>query len=148
MTHASELPLGWAWARVAEIAQVQLGRQRSPKNRSDQYPTKYLRAANITWQGLKLDDVLEMDFKPSERETYRLRPGDVLLAEASGSADQVGKPAVWQDQIDGCCFQNTIIRCRPIGVQPEYLHRLFLHYALNGEFARRARGVGIHHLGA
>ena len=85
--------------QVGEIGDVQLGRQRSPKNRSDKYPTKYVRAANITWQGLSLDDVMDMDFKPSERATYTLRRGDILLSEASGSADEVGKPAIWNGKI-------------------------------------------------
>ncbi len=35
-----ELPEGWGWVRVGEIAEVQLGRQRSPDNRSNKFPTK------------------------------------------------------------------------------------------------------------
>lgn len=80
------LPNGWAWATVAELGEVRLGGQRSPKHQSGQFPTRYLRPANITWAGLDLIDVLEMDFRPEERATYRLEPGDVLLSEASGLA--------------------------------------------------------------
>jgi len=54
----------------------------------------YLRAANVTWSGLELSDVKEMNFTEAESETYELRPGDVLVAEASGSASEVGKPAI------------------------------------------------------
>ena len=143
-----ELPEGWCWTTAAGVGDIQLGRQRSPRNRSAEYATKYVRAANLTWKGLDLNDVLEMDFKPHELPTYQLTVGDILLSEASGSADQVGKPAVWRGQIATCCFQNTVIRCRPRGMPPDYLYALFLHYALNGRFAARSRGVGIHHLGA
>ena len=57
---------------------------------------RYLRAANVTWDGLNLSDVKLMDFTPNEFDVYRLHPGDILLSEASGSADEVGKPAIME----------------------------------------------------
>lgn len=144
----SALPPGWCWTKVGEVGEVRLGRQRSPQNRADKYPTKYLRAANITWNGLDLVDVLEMDFRPDEQEAYRLRPGDVLLSEASGSAGEVGKPAIWGGAIENCCFQNTVIRFRPRLVPPGFPWVVFSHYARNGVFTRASKGVGIHHLSA
>ena len=147
-TDLPELPEGWAWASLALIGEVRLGRQRSPKRAQGPHMRPYLRAANVTWGGLDLSDVKEMDFSPREYETYRLRRGDILLAEASGSADEVGKPAVWNDQIDGCCFQNTLIRVRVCAEVVLYLHCHLLSDARSGALGRAARGVGIHHLGA
>src|SRR5687768_3591585 len=46
------LPPRWRWLAASEVGDVQLGRQRSPKNRSANFPTPYLRAANITECGL------------------------------------------------------------------------------------------------
>jgi type I restriction enzyme S subunit len=143
-----ELPQGWCWARVEQVGDVQLGRQRSPKNRSDKYPTKYIRAANITESGLALDDILDMDFSPTEQETYRLHAGDVVLSEASGSPDQVGKPAVWHGEIENCCFQNTVIRLRPHGLTSNYVLVVLRHCYFNKVFAKIAAGVGINHLSA
>jgi type I restriction enzyme, S subunit len=134
--------------RLADVAEVRLGRQRSPKNHSGPNMRPYLRAANVTWSGLNLSDVKSMNFSPSEAETYALRVGDVLLSEASGSADEVGKPAVWRGEIDGCCFQNTLIRVRSHGPNPDYLHKVFLRDALTGKFGEAAPGVGIRHLGS
>jgi type I restriction enzyme, S subunit len=108
----------------------------------------YLRAANVTWNGLDLSDVMSMNFSPSEAKEYELRPGDILLSEASGSPNEVGKPAVWRGEIDGCCFQNTLIRVRPSGALGSYLYWHFYKDALTGDFGRAARGVGIHHLGS
>ena len=108
----------------------------------------YMRAANVTWKGISLHDVKEMDFTLEEFETYALRRGDLLLSEASGSASEVGKPAVWNDEVPGCCFQNTLIRVRAPESLVPFLHLHFYKDALTGEFARAARGVGIHHLGA
>ncbi len=58
----TELPTGWAVARLDELAEVRLGRQRSPKNHSGSRMRPYLRAANVTWSGLDLNDVKEMNF--------------------------------------------------------------------------------------
>ena len=143
-----ELHEGWVWASLESISEVRLGRQRSPKRASGPHMRPYLRAANVTWDGLDLSDVKEMDFNPGELETYRLEPGDILLAEASGSADEVGKPAVWNGEIIDCCFQNTLIRVRPYQLIVSYLFHHLLSDARSGALGRAARGVGIHHLGA
>ena len=138
----------WEKVPLSEIAEVRLGRQRSPKRAVGPNMRPYMRAANVTWNGISLHDVKEMDFTPEEFETYALRRGDLLLSEASGSASEVGKPAVWNDEVPDCCFQNTLIRVRAPEPLVPFLHLHFYKDALTGEFARAARGVGIHHLGA
>ncbi|MBK8219355.1 MAG: restriction endonuclease subunit S [Myxococcales bacterium] len=131
-----------------EVAEVRLGRQRSPDRANGDNMRPYMRAANVTWDGISLDDVKEMDFSPKEFVTYELKDGDILLSEASGSASEVGKPAIWRDQVPGCCFQNTLIRVRSRGPLPEYLHLHFLADARLGRFAAVGKGSGINHLGA
>ena len=125
-----------------------MGRQRSPKRATGPNMRPYMRAANVTWDGLDLSDVKKMDFTPSEYETYGLLTGDILLSEASGTADEVGKPAVWNGEVDGCCFQNTLIRVRAESDLVPYLFYHLLSDARTGALGRAARGVGIHHLGA
>jgi type I restriction enzyme S subunit len=149
ITSLLELPEGWCWATMEQAGEVQLGRQRSPRNKSKDYPTKYLRAANITELGLDLSDVLEMEFKPNEKQNYLLRDGDLVLSEASGSPSQVGKPAIWRNELDECCFQNTVIRLRSADVNlSTYLLSVLRAYYINGVFAKTATGVGINHLSA
>jgi restriction endonuclease S subunit len=142
------IPKTWKWVRVEDVGDVRLGRQRSPENRAGEYATKYIRAANITWRGLDLIDLLEMEFEPHEREIYRLQNGDIVLSEASGSADQVGRPAIWRNEVPLCCFQNTVIRFRPAGISSEFSYLVFRHLAESGVFPSLARGVGIGHLGS
>lgn len=147
-TKNNELPIGWTLVRVDRVGAVRLGRQRSPDKHTGEYATKYLRAANIKPAGLDLTDVLEMDFTPAERRVLSLRVGDILLTEASGSSSQVGRAALWNDELSDCCYQNTIIRFRPHAALPNYALTVFRHYAASGVFGRVARGVGIQHLGA
>lgn len=142
------LPEGWVWARVEQLGDVQLGRQRSPDKLKGRNPTKYIRAGNITENGIDFSDVLEMDFSERERQTFMLRPGDVLLTEASGSPEHVGRPVVWPN-IDGIyCFQNTVIRFIPQGVSSAFAFQLFLAWQKLGGFRKLSGGVGINHLSA
>jgi len=143
-----ELAEGWVWAAVEQLGEVRLGRQRSPRHHSGEFMRPYLRAANATWDGVDLSDVKEMNFPPEIFETYRLQKDDILVAEASGSASEVGKPFIWQEQIPDCCFQNTLIRVRLMDLPPQYLYLHFLKDAITGRFGEVAKGVGIHHLGA
>ncbi|QDU74065.1 Type-1 restriction enzyme EcoKI specificity protein [Bremerella volcania] len=143
-----ELPKSWCWASVDQMGEVQLGRQRSPQKRSKDYPTKYIRAANITEEGIDTSNILEMEFTPSEVDRFRMKKGDLVVSEASGSSNQVGKPAIWNNELPVCCFQNTVIRLRPEGVRSDYLLVILKHCYSNKVFAKIAGGVGINHLGA
>lgn len=137
----------WPTVKLEEIAEVRLGRQRSPKNHAGTHMQDYLRAANVGWDGLKLDDVKQMNFTDSEMALYSLKPGDLLLTEASGSPGEVGKPALWSGELEECAFQNTLIRVRPRNTDSRYLLHFFSHQARTGAFAAGARGAGINHLG-
>lgn len=137
----------WSVVPLSEVAEVRLGRQRAPKNHHGDTMRPYIRAANVGWDGLKLADVKSMNFADVEMETYRLEPGDLVLNEASGSAGEVGKPALWTGEIQDCAFQNTLIRVRPFQHDPKFLLHYFRAQALLGQFVKHSRGVGIHHLG-
>ncbi len=141
------LPRNWRYRKIGEVTDVQLGRQRSPQHHTGPQMRPYLRAANVTWNGINLDDVKQMNFDEGEFETYRLYPGDLLLNEASGSPNEVGKPGVWRGEIEDCCFQNTLLRLRVHDVEPEYLYWYCYMAALTGRFGEAGRGVNIRHLG-
>lgn len=143
-----ELPEGWVWASVEQLGDVQLGRQRSPDKLKGVSPTRYIRAANITESGIDFSDVLEMDFSKQERAVFELNAGDVLLTEASGSPEHVGRPAIWP-KVDGLfCFQNTVLRFSPKGISSNYSFCSFFAMQKLGVFQKQSGGVGINHLSA
>jgi len=132
---------------LSDVAEVRLGRQRSPSNHTGSRMRRYLRAGNVGWDALRLDDVKEMNFTAAEETIYRLLPGDILVVEASGSASEVGKSAIYDGEPDGVCFQNTLLRVRCSDAVPEFLQKYLLAEAIAGRFAEGSRGVGINHLG-
>ena len=141
------VPASWRYLEVQDIGAIDLGRQRSPRHHHGPYMRPYVRAANIRWFGWDLSDVKEMSFDPSDFSRFKLQDGDVLINEGSGSATEVGKPAIWKSQIANCCFQNTLLRVRPKHCTSEYLYYFFLFCARTGIFASKTRGINIHHLG-
>jgi type I restriction enzyme S subunit len=142
------LPDGWNRLRLADFAQVRLGRQRSPVHAQGLHMKPYVRAANVTWNGIDISDVKEMNFTPKEQETYRLHAGDILMSEASGSPAEVGKPAIWSNELPECYFQNTLIRVRPPHGHTKFLFFQLLRDVLDGRFIDESQGVGINHLSA
>ena len=55
----------WEKVPLSKIAEVRLGRQRSPKRAAGPNMRPYMRAANVTWNGISLHDVKQMDFTPA-----------------------------------------------------------------------------------
>lgn len=137
--------------RADEAFSITMGRQRSPQRATGPHMTSYLRSANVGYGTLNLSDVLEMDFNPSERETFVLRYGDVLVSEGSASATAVGMPAMWRDEIPApVCFQNTLLRYRAIqGVSiPAFVKHWCLWAYESGQFRDVAGGTNIKHIGS
>lgn len=132
-------------------AEVALGRQRSPRHENGPHLVPYLRAANVKDGALDLSDVKEMNFTPSEQKVYRLKHGDVLVTEGSGSLSAVGASVVWSGEIQGVvCFQNTLLRMRPRSqmTDPRFLAWWSQFAFDDGLYASLAAGANIYHLSA
>lgn len=145
--HLWAIPSNWSWKKVKDIGDVGLGRQRSPENHNGPLMRPYIRSANITWRGVDVLDVKEMNFDEADFERFQLVPGEVLLNEGSGSAKEVGKPAIWRGEIPDCCYQNTVLRVQPRNCTSEYLYWYFLLTARSEGFVGDTKGVNIQHIG-
>lgn len=143
------IPTEWETCRVDAAGSVQLGRQRSPKHQSGRFTTPYLRVANVFDGFIDYSDVLEMDFTPTERESYSLFPGDVLLNEGQ-SLELVGRSAMYKGEPGRFCFQNTLIRFRAYPPNDPAFYRGIFKYCLDtGRFMAIARQTtSVAHLGA
>ncbi|MDY0966396.1 restriction endonuclease subunit S [Sphingomonas sp. CFBP9021] len=133
------IPATWAWTTVQAAGDVLLGRQRAPEHHTGDHMRPYLRVANVMEGRLDLRDVKMMNFTPREYETFSLRSGDVLLNEGQ-SPDLLGRPAIYRDEIPGCCFQKTLLRFRPTpAVTSEFALVVFRQYMHGKRFLRESR---------
>ena len=104
-----ELPEGWAWATVAQLAEIQGGIQKQPKRAPADNPFPFLRVANVLRGSLDLQEVHKIDLFSGELDKLRLFSGDLLIVEGNGSPSQIGRMAIWKGEIEDCVHQNHII---------------------------------------
>ncbi len=139
----SELPDGWEWSTLGEIAETQLGKMLSKKSKTGVRSRLYLRNVNVQWHRVDLADVAEMDFTEEESSKYELRPGDLLVCEGG----EVGRTATWLGARDDVHFQKALHRVRPLGgVEPKYIEYLMRWSADTDRFAPLVTGSTIAHL--
>jgi type I restriction enzyme S subunit len=98
--------------KLGEIFEIQQGKALSPKARSGNRQRPFLRTANILWGRIDLTVLDEMHFEPIEEQRLALQPGDLLVCEGG----DIGRTAMWEDQLPLCLYQNHLHRLRPIRV--------------------------------
>lgn len=101
------------WVPLGATAAVQGGIQKQPRRRPNYNKYAFLRVANVGRGTLNLSEVHEIELFGDEIERYRLKPNDLLVVEGNGSADQIGRSALWHGEISDCVHQNHLIRVRP-----------------------------------
>ncbi|WP_307802054.1 restriction endonuclease subunit S [Actinomadura violacea] len=127
------------------------GVRRTPDRADGPYMTPYLRSANVGYGTLDLSDVLEMNYDPAERKKFCLQYGDVVVSEGSASANAVGMPAMWRDELPGpVCTQMTLLRLRAReGICiPEFVFHWSMWAYESGAFLDVAGGTNIKHISA
>jgi type I restriction enzyme S subunit len=117
-----ELPQGWCWAAVEQIAEVQGGIQKQPKRMPGNNAFPFLRVANVLRDQLDLSEVHRIELFGNELAKLRLVQGDLLIVEGNGSKTEIGRSAIWGGEIDNCVHQNHIIRVRLSVGSPRYVN--------------------------
>ncbi|MCU0656795.1 MAG: restriction endonuclease subunit S [Polyangiaceae bacterium] len=123
-----ELPEGWCWASLEELADVvggiTKGQSRRPGAKTRTIP--YLRVANVQRGYLNLEEIKEIEASEEEIRCLLLRKGDLLLNEG-GDRDKLGRGWIWNEEVKECIHQNHVFRARLhlLDIQPEYVS----HYA-------------------
>jgi type I restriction enzyme S subunit len=134
----------WKLSRFGDICESRLGKMLDSKQQTGENQRKYLRNANVQWDQFYLNNLLEMDFKEKDRDTFRLKHGDLLLCEGG----EIGRAAIWRNEISECYFQKALHRVRPSNklATAEYLLHLMWFFARNGGFKNHATSATIAHL--
>jgi type I restriction enzyme S subunit len=130
LSWAPRMPSHWATPPVGANFQVQLGKMLNPEAKMAGEPSPYLRNVNVQWDRVDLLDLEEMHFDAADRVRYSLREGDLLVCEGG----EVGRAAVWHEEMPGCYYQKALHRVRPYGADSTR----FLMYSL---MAAAGRGV-------
>lgn len=100
------------WTNLVELANVSGGIQKSPSNRPGLLARPYLRVANVRRGKLDLTEVKTIEVSDERLAKLRLEPDDILFVEGNGSADEIGRSALWGGEIQDCVHQNHLIKAR------------------------------------
>lgn len=118
----TELPPGWEFVQLEEVAEITGGIQKQQKRRPANNCYPFLRVANVGRGFLDLEDVHEIELFEGEIDRFRLRSGDLLVVEGNGSPSQIGRASIWREEIADAVHQNHLIRVRPSSaIDPSYL---------------------------
>ncbi|HSH05761.1 MAG TPA: restriction endonuclease subunit S [Anaerolineae bacterium] len=112
----------WREESLENLFHVQLGKMLSKKARQGKSPKPYLANANVQWNYIDLSEVRQMDFDDKEFKKFKLEVGDILVCEGG----EVGRSAIWEGQIENCCYQKALHRLR--NKNNELHTKLMLHF--------------------
>ncbi|WMD21607.1 restriction endonuclease subunit S [Achromobacter seleniivolatilans] len=119
--HVDELPTGWGWTSIGAVGQVTGGLTQHSSRKSLPKQVPYMRVANVYANELRLVDIAHIGCTEAEYQRTLLRTGDLLVVEGNGSIDQIGRVAIWNNEVHGCLHQNHLIRISLDGaVSPEF----------------------------
>lgn len=137
-----DLPNGWRWVRVQDVAEARLGKMLDKaKNKGRPYP--YLRNTNVHWFDIRLDDLKTIPLGIDDFDVYRLEPQDVLICEGGHG---IGRTAVWRGELTNVVFQKALHRVRPgSNLHPDYFAMCSFVYFDAGIMQAYFTGVGIPH---
>lgn len=137
-------PLGWPRKPFEKICDSHLGKMLDKKQQTGKHIRPYLRNINVQWGYIDLFELVSMDFDEEDRRKFRLKKGDILICEGG----EVGRAAIWEDQIEECYFQKALHRARPYEgkATSEYVMYLLWALAENNGFQGIASPMTIPHL--
>ena len=122
----------WECQQFSDITTSRLGKMLDTKHQTGTCKYPYLANFNVQWFRFELGNLNEMDFNEKEREEFCLEDGDLLVCEGG----EIGRCAVWHNQIKKCFFQKALhrVRCNQDIILPDYLSWWFKYNCENGGF--------------
>ncbi len=148
------LVLRYPSSRLDTIADVRLGVQvpRGNVARQSKGGVPYLASRNIRRGHVTLEGVRVMDISHALVSALTLQLGDLLFVEGSGSPMEVGRCAIWNEELKKCIHQNSVVRARLLDhaeVMPEFVESWFNSGPGNEYIREQATTTsGLYHIGA
>ena len=110
-----------AASKLEEHADIRYGLTINPDRRGATEQLSYLRVANVQRGTFDLTEIKTVG-RVQDDDIHRLFRGDVLVVEGHADVAQIGRAAVWQNEIPDMFHQNHLIRVRcGDSLDPEYL---------------------------
>lgn len=117
-----------SYKKISDLFDVTGGLTKNSKRNELPLRWKYLRVANVFYNYIDTTEIKSIGVKPEEIEKTLLKRNDLLFVEGNGSKDQIGRVAIWNNEIENCLHQNHIIKARPT---KQVLSKFALYYLMS-----------------
>ena len=141
-----QIPEHWETPKLSYRYEIQLGKMLDTKKVSGRFLGDYLRNTDVQWGEINFEGLPQMDFRPHERERYRIKYGDLIVCEGG----EIGRASVWRHQ-KTIFYQKALHRLRPICIQkdsPQFMYYILFDSAHRDRFNSESEKATIAHLPA
>lgn len=134
-----ELPEGWAWAKVGEIADsIQYGFTASAVH--EKVGPKFLRITDIQNGNVDWNDVPYCDVEGIEKKKYLVKEGDLVFARTGAT---VGKSYLIKKDVPEAVFASYLIRIRvSADINRNFLYSFFQSTSYWRQISETQVGIG------
>ena len=127
----ANIPSHWSSTQIKYGFDITLGKMLTKEPKNDSYQLKpYLKAVNIQPSGIDVSSVDKMWFSPSELVSLRVEKDDLLISEGG----DVGRSAIWREELSECYIQNAINRARAIKANSSKFLLYWMHSLKHSDF--------------
>jgi type I restriction enzyme S subunit len=142
VSDAGPIPVGWDASTVGAEFDVRLGKMLDAARNVGE-PKPYLGNRSVQWGRIDVNDLGMVPLTRAEQLAFRLRSGDLLVCEGG----EVGRAAIWRDQLPECYYQKALHRLRPrAGYSPELMAAYLRLWSDRGALADYVTQTSIAHL--
>ncbi len=141
-TEVGVIPADWSVSTVGAEFDIQLGKMLDAEKNVG-IPKPYLGNKSVQWNRIDISDLSMMAMSPTDLQRYRLMRGDLLVCEGG----EVGRAAIWDDQLPDCYYQKALHRLRPKrGFDTGLMTELLRYWADHGLLVNYVTQTSIAHL--
>lgn len=140
MTAVTEWP--WQASTVGSQFEIQLGKMLdAARNFGD--PKLYLGNRAVQWGRIDLSAARVVPLTPRDQVRFRLKMNDLLVCEGG----EVGRAAIWREQLPECYYQKALHRLRPRSdYDPRVMLAMLEYWSSTNGFANFTTQTSIAHL--
>lgn len=136
------IPKEWELSRIGAEFEIQLGKMLDSQKNAGVLK-HYIGNKAVQWDRIDLSEVQQVRLSKTDILRFRLQRGDLLVCEGG----EVGRAAIWEDELGECYYQKALHRLRPVrGYRPRLMLELLRYLMSKDALSEYVSKTSIAHL--